>query len=229
MRPTKAFRALLEVERKFNPSPYSISLLRQNGGSPRFDKIQYNGVEHLEDIYYDKQDMLCGQGTYARLRHWRPSPRTINSFDQLPVTFWQAKIRRAGNYTNSAFVEVEGHEEVLAAIKERVPRLQDIANVNELPVMAHIVSQREIWEVDHKFTVAIDSTDFGHIIGEVELEVQDLEIGDKNDQAESLKLQKMDEEIAAFMKRYFWAFPVDGKVVGKLSAYFKWVGRRESE
>jgi thiamine-triphosphatase len=228
MRPTQALRALLEVERKFSPSPHSIALLRQNEGSPRFNQIQYSGAEHLDDMYYDKQNMLSGHGIYARLRHWRPPHWTINSLDQFPVTVWQAKIRRAGNYTNSAFMEVEGHEEVLAAIKERVPSFQDIAHVNELPVMAHIVSQRETWKVDNKFTVAIDSTDFGHVVGEVELEVQDLEIG-SNEQAESLKLRKMDEEIAAFMSSYIWAFPVDGKVVGKLSAYFKWAGRREKE
>lgn len=40
--------------------------------------------------------------------------------------------------------------------------------------------------------------------------------------------KRMDRQIETFMQDYSWAFP-DGKVVGKLSAYFEFVERNNKK
>lgn len=172
---------------------------------------------------------MCNNGIWVRRRYCKQIPPPITACATKPTSLsslsskWQAKIRKGGDFTNSAFVEVEGYDQVLGAIKERVFETKNVGGIEELGVMAHIVSLRETWKVDEKFTVAIDSTDFGHVIGEVELEVECT----KNDVADGETLREMDEEIETFMKKYAWAFPVDLKVVGKLSAYFHWIKQRK--
>lgn len=96
---------------------------------------------------------------------------------------------------------------------------------------ARFVSYRDKFLVDDKFTVILDKTDFGHVVGEVELEkevtvtvagggaIKKEEEQQVDGMAVSQVIAGMDREIDKFMKRYEWAFP-PGKPVGKLSAYF---------
>ena len=70
------------------------------------------------------------------------------------------------------------------------------------------------------FEVVFDTTDFGHSVGEVELQ-HTMEVDDDNEllaQRQALS-SRMDREIETFINQYSWAFP-SGKPIGKLSAYF---------
>jgi thiamine-triphosphatase len=90
-----------------------------------------------------------------------------------------------------------------------------------LQQLARFTTFREMWKVNDKFEVVLDTTDFGHSVGEVELQ-KTIEIDD--DDESSVARGKaitadMDRQIEGFMKKYSWAFSTD-KPVGKLSAYF---------
>lgn len=63
----------------------------------------------------------------------------------------------------------------------------------------------------------LDTTDFGHSVGEVELQ----RIIGAQDSKDQNVASVMDAQIVAFMQYYAWAFP-KGDAVGKLSAYFTW-------
>lgn len=107
-------------------------------------------------------------------------------------------------------------------------------------VSARFVSHRDTFLVDDTFTVILDKTDFGHVVGEVELEkkVTVTVAGSKQGAAGpgsggaveeheekvnglpvSHVIAQMDQEIDDFMRWHEWVFP-PGKPVGKLSAYF---------
>ena len=78
-----------------------------------------------------------------------------------------------------------------------------------------------------RFKVDVDTTDFGHIAGEVELTGTlrpASEHGEEEEEREKLK-QEMDQDINAFMQSYPEAFPA-GRPLGKLSAYFRWIRGR---
>lgn len=91
--------------------------------------------------------------------------------------------------------------------------------------MAHFITFREAWKVDGKFNVVFDTTDFGHSVGEVELEEPIvLYLGEAADRDETrisamrhAVAMEADAKIKEFMAHYSWAFP-PGKPVGKLSA-----------
>jgi len=240
MRVTNPLRALLEVERKFSPSKQSISLIRQNAGHPHFKQVQYLGAQKIEDVYYDQEDLLSRKGIWVRQRLTKAaSPHGPNhpSFQEIieaqrhssvnETPEWQAKIRRSGNFTNSAFAEIKGSDKVLQTLRDRIPQLKRIESLNNLPVLARISSMRETWKVNDRFTVALDTTDFDHVVGEVELEVDD-PWADGNSAAETSRMQKMDADIEDFMEHHKWAFPVNDEVVGKLSAYLKWAEGKNS-
>jgi thiamine-triphosphatase len=79
--------------------------------------------------------------------------------------------------------------------------------------------------MDGRFKVDVDTTDFGHMVGEVELtETLRSANGEHGEEEEKLK-QEMDQDIKAFMQSYPQAFPA-GRPLGKLSAYFRWIRGR---
>lgn len=61
----------------------------------------------------------------------------------------------------------------------------------------------------------LDQTDFGHSVGEVEVEVEVRDDADKAEQAEQAH-----KDIDAFLAKYSW-FCQPRPVEGKLSAYFR--------
>lgn len=198
--------SILEVERKFAPTPLSIHLLADNKGETPFTSITHQGDTEFEDIYYDtKEEHLCNAGIWLRRRG-----------DQ-----WEAKVRVGGDFTNSAFEEITDVDNISSLLNRHVPgtKLDAIRGPQggELEAVARFVSHRKKFLVDYKFTVILDTTNFGHVVGEVELERYVEDVGRDLDKASMIA--EMDREIDDFMKRYVWAFP-SGKPVGKLSAYF---------
>lgn len=220
-------RSVLEVERKFAPTATSIRQLDQNTGSPPFDSVVHQGVTCFEDTYYDTPtDTLSKAGVWIRRRekfecgvrrfegYKRRDPRDVS---------WEAKVRVGGDFINSAFREVTDVQEISDLLSTLVPGSGLDENNGprggQMREMARFVTDRTGYVVDGKFTVVIDMTDFGHTVGEVELERDAAEVSCEGED-KALTIAAMDEEIDGFMRRFTWAFPA-GKPVGKLSAYFE--------
>lgn len=188
-----------------------MNRLKANSGSPAFGSLEYLGQSTFTDTYFDDPvSTLSTQGVWVRQRG----------------TGWQAKIRQGGDYNNSQFEELSCPDEIGRMIKSyniEYSRLESDKSFG-LKSMARFTTIREAWKADKKFNIVLDRTDFGHAVGEVELEEVVEEIS--NDENEALWAAKrqgmttqMDRQIETFMQDYSWAFPV-GKPVGKLSAYF---------
>jgi thiamine-triphosphatase len=94
-----------------------------------------------------------------------------------------------------------------------------------LGVIADLVTTREAWLVDGEFKVVRDVADFGHEVGEVELEVELAGGGGMGEEEKAVIMEAMDCKVEAFMERYAWAWE-RGEAVGKLTAYFEMLERR---
>lgn len=220
-------RSILEVERKFAPTATSIRQLDQNTGSPPFDSVVHQGITCFEDTYYDTPtDTLSKAGVWIRRRekfecgvrrfegYKRRDPRDVS---------WESKVRVSGDFINSAFREVTDVQEISELLSTLVPGSELDADHGprggQMREMARFITDRTGYVVDGKLTVVIDMTDFGHTVGEVELERDAAEVSCEGED-KALAIAAMDEEIDGFMRRFAWAFPA-GKPVGKLSAYFE--------
>lgn len=199
-----------------------MNRLKANSGSPAFGSLEYLGQTTFTDTYFDDPvSTLSTQGVWVRQRG----------------TGWQAKIRQGGDYTNSQFQELSCPDDIGRMIKsyniQYSPLLlaRGTDKTFGLKSMAQFTTIREAWRADKKFKIVLDKTDFGHAVGEVELELE--EVGSNNNENEKLwaaerqgMITQMDRQIETFMQDYSWAFP-DGKVVGKLSAYFEFKKEKE--
>jgi len=200
----------LEVERKFLVTPIALSYLRSNGGGSRFKKYESLGKHTTHDTYYDQDGLLFSKGVYIRRRNGH----------------WEAKVRTGGDFINSAFMEIDGNKAVKEVIEQNLIVSADGISIEDmLEPCADFVTERESWMIDGRFKVDVDTTDFGHIVGEVEL-IKTLQYanGEGEEKDEILK-NKMDQEIKAFMHSYPQAFPA-GRPLGKLSAYFNKLDRK---
>ncbi|MCJ1292751.1 hypothetical protein MMC34_004304 [Xylographa carneopallida] len=194
-------RIVLEVERKFACNTNTTRIIHANSGSPRLPNLIFKGQHTFEDIYYDLDEVCFTHGVWIRKRDG----------------MWQAKIRQGGNFTNSQFDEVDGAEDVAALLQKLNVDASIKAENLGLSEVARFVTQRDAWKVADTYEVVVDITDFGHSVGEVELQ-QLLESDNRDDGTAAVQ---MDARIKDFMLKHSWAFP-SGKVVGKLSAYFEW-------
>lgn len=197
--------SILEVERKFRC--LAINRLLIDGGFPPFRSLRYCGKHSFHDIYFDHRGILCSRGVWVRQRNG----------------CWQAKIRRGGDYNNSKFEELSAPNQIADYLEE----LTGVRNTERdkfgLKQTASFTTGRESWKADKDFTIVQDVTDFGHTVGEVELEYYLEQEGNSscdNGQLGESKMADMDARISAFMKRYSWAFCA-GVPKGKLTAYFE--------
>ncbi|RMZ77163.1 hypothetical protein DV737_g4497, partial [Chaetothyriales sp. CBS 132003] len=212
----------LEVERKFLATPVAVSYLRSNGGGggPGFKQHERLGTQTTHDTYYDRDGLLFSKGVYIRRRNGH----------------WEAKVRSGGDFINSAFTEVDGFSAVKEVIRQNLAVSVDDGGHHHgdrvgsieciLQPCAEFVTERESWMIDGTFKVDVDTTDFGHSVGEVELTAtlgKNTNGGDQVGEEEELR-HKMDQDINAFMQSYPQAFPA-GRPLGKLSAYFDKLGR----
>ncbi|KAE8150280.1 CYTH-like domain-containing protein [Aspergillus avenaceus] len=193
---------LLEVERKFH---HLTKHLTSHGGTPSFQALNYLGKTTFHDIYYDKAHLLSSKGVWIRQRDGN----------------WQAKIKRGGDYTNSKFDELTTSSEI-ARYLAQLGFPDDEKSKFGLNEMASFSTLRESWVADREFTIVQDVTDFGHTVGEVELECRLERVGSEIEfeKLRAKKMAEMDERIVGFMRRYSWAFCA-GVPKGKLTAYFE--------
>jgi thiamine-triphosphatase len=209
MRPTATCllrRSVIEVERKFLPGVELVDRLRANRGPPAFRSLKYMGRRSFEDAYYDHDGILSSNGVWVRRRN----------------KDWQAKVRQGGDYTNSQFGELSQRDEIAELVKKLTSGACPVeSEAFGLQETARFTTHRDAWKADNRFKIVLDTTDFNHTVGEVEL----LEVLETKDNGEPALQQrrsiafKMDSDIQDFMHHYSWAFPL-GEPVGKLSAYF---------
>lgn len=193
----------LEVERKFaNLIHYP---LRADCGRPPFLSLQSLGRQDFRDVYFDLEGRLSRAGTWLRQRNGK----------------WQSKIRRGGNYTNSRFEESSDLDTISAHVRTLTGLDKDVAQSFGLSRIASLTTFRESWKADDEFKIVLDRTDFGHVVGEVELE---MDVTVQNEQAITEVMERMDAKVAEFLQHYSWAFSED-QPIGKLSAYFARKGR----
>ncbi|KAM5444075.1 putative thiamine-triphosphatase [Microsporum ferrugineum] len=209
-------RSVIEVEQKFCCGPKSREIFRSNKGSPSFHRVENVGQSTFEDLYFDYRRQLSTNGVWVRRRNG----------------IWQAKVRADhsnSTYINSRFEELSEPSEILRLVRRFVhgvkylPTEKNGSDVREagLEVMARYTTYRDTWKFDEGFEVVLDRTDFGHWVGEVELQ-REIEVAEEEMEALTQRQAisaEMDRDIQSFMERYRWAFPV-GSPVGKLTAYF---------
>ncbi|KAL7792553.1 CYTH-like domain-containing protein [Trichoderma ceciliae] len=211
-----AFRRLpittcvLEVERKFRS--LAVRELAQYGGLPHFKSLQKLPIQMIRDSYYDKSNVLSSAGAWIRNRDGE----------------WQAKIKKGGSFTNSRFEELNRADDISAYIK-RITGIEErqAANFGLNPI-ATFSTTRETWIADEEFHIVLDTMDFGHQVGEVEL--QKVLAGNNGaaptEQMKQKEMQVMDDRIIAFMKTYSWVF-TPGEPKGKLTAYFERIRKND--
>lgn len=115
-----------------------------------------------------------------------------------------------GTILRSTFSETKDRNQIRELVRSqfRDPSL-DFHNAFGLDTMAGFRTHRLSFLADGKFTVVLDSTDFGHRVGEVELMAEDAE--------------EAHRDIDAFLKEYAWFFDTSVPK-GKLTAYFEKFG-----
>lgn len=205
-----AFRQLpvstcvLEVERKFRS--LAVRELTQYGGLPHFNSLRKLPDQIIHDSYYDKSNILSSAGAWIRYRDGE----------------WQAKIRKGGDFNNSRFEELGSIGDIAAYIKRKTGIDGGEAANFGLQPTATFSTTRETWVADDEFHVVLDTMDFGHQVGEIELQktLAGKNGGAPTERQKQEEMQIMDDRIVAFMKTYAWAFSL-GEPKGKLTAYFE--------
>jgi thiamine-triphosphatase len=206
MRPTLKLGALLEVERKF--CSLAVKDLVSDVGQPPFKSIRALAQEKIHDVYYDTSSKsLINSGRYVRTRNG----------------LWEAKLKRCGDFTNSMFEELTGSELVRQWVWNVTGKEASEKECFGLEAIASFSTTRQSWSADSDFKIVFDSMDFGHTVGEVELQ-EDFHSSASTNASKELqmrqKMTQMDERIGAFMSKYRWAFHL-GIPKGKLMAYFE--------
>lgn len=196
---------ILEVERKFRA--LAVQELTSSNGNPPFKSIRSLGQQVIHDVYYDRSSLLCSSGLWVRQRNGK----------------WEAKVKKGGNLTNSRFEELSDPRDISKCIQKITGvgcMEQDQFGLERIATLSTI---RKSWIADDEFQIVLDSMDFGHTVGEVELQHQK-EFADTMsmsiEQQKQSTMQEMDIKIAKFMERYSWAFS-PGVPKGKLTAYFE--------
>jgi thiamine-triphosphatase len=202
---TLARSSILEVERKF--SALTVPNLTRNSGRPPFRSIESLGQWELHDVYYDKSQLLCTAGIWVRKRNGQ----------------WEAKVRRGGDFVNSKFEELSTPEAISVCVGSVIGHQCTSGDNFGLEHMATLSTLRQAWLADEEFKIVLDTLDFGHVVGEVELEEQvdfSNRPGLSVDKQTQQKMEEMDKRITKFMEQYSWAFH-KGSPKGKLVAYFE--------
>lgn len=205
-------KATLEVERKF--CGLAIPLLSPNAGKPPFRRLRFLGEQNFQDVYFDRRDKLSTNGIWVRKRQMEGGEPT-----------WEAKIRKGGTFNNSAFEELTDVTVIARSVEDITGRHEPATRNFGLEMLAVLSTRRKSWLADDRYKIVLDSMDFGHEVGEVELERRITLPEDQHRHAEVEAMKRditrdMDRQIEAFMERYRWAFR-SGIPQGKLTAYFE--------
>lgn len=181
--------------------------LISNGGNPPFRSIQKLDQRTIHDVYYDRSNLLASAGVWVRQRNGH----------------WEAKVKSGGDFTNSKFEELANLYDISKCVQNVTGIRCSAGDHFGLERIATLSTLRKSWIADDDFKIVLDTLDFGHVVGEVELQQQKVFMATTNMSVEQQKqsaMQEMDSRIAGFMERYSWAFH-PGVPKGKLTAYFE--------
>ncbi|KAE8357818.1 CYTH-like domain-containing protein [Aspergillus caelatus] len=185
---------LLEVEQKFSFNPLLRNVFRLNKGSPAFLSLASRGTQRFSDAYFDRGNIFSNNGIWIRKREGA----------------WELKRRVAGSFTRTAFEEINDYSRIQKIVGQFLPDTLEKKGDNlGLDVICQFTTTRESFLADDKFSVMLDSTDFGHAVGEIELAHENA--------------QEAHRDIDVFMKKYAWFFD-NSRPKGKLTAYFEKFG-----
>lgn len=203
---------VLEVERKF--CGLAVPHLTRTTGKPPFRSLRYLGEHSFTDVYFDRDDRLSSRGLWIRKRQLEGKEPA-----------WEAKIRKGGTFNNSAFEEITDTAAIARCVSSIIDQGQPGSKNFGLEAVARLGTRRKSWLADDKFKVVLDSMDFGHEVGEVEMEHRLMRPPDQKSASDAERWKRdisedMDRQIQAFMKRYHWAFR-PGVPQGKLTAFFE--------
>ena len=256
-----AFASHLEVERKFQPTASLKAYLHGNGKdlesfmlhnelpTPRSYYDQTLSFVRLPDklicdAYFDLDGVLASKGIWVRNR----TSRAVGNED-LPlvavskeVSNLEAKVRLAGDYADSQFLELEGESSIRDLLQQRVPETR----LEGLKISADLKTHRKTWIIhetpkwqnaERKPEIRIDLDDvttsiapsngyvgLKHEVGELEMTT---EVIGGADEAEHMKTRlrvsaDMHMALQEFMTRHKTLFTSTVKPKGKLEAYFDW-------
>lgn len=193
---------LLEVEQKFSWTARQYKALQTFAARRHRPRLVLSNTNTVifSDTYYDTDKKLSDNGLWVRKRH-----------QQLGATRWQAKkMKQGGSFERSTYEETEDPSQILNMVRSIMPLCPGIGDGFGLERLAHFETSRRSFVANDKFEVVLDSTDFGHQVGEVEVMAEDE--------------KKAHADIDAFMAEYPWFFDTSHKPKGKLTAYFERFG-----
>ncbi len=204
MKPSHILRALLEVERKF--CSLAVENLVANTGQPPFKTVHALAQRTIHDVYYDDPSRsLIKAGIWVRRRNG----------------FWEAKVKKGGDFINSMFEELSGPDLVRRCVQDVTGKEASEKDFFGLDAIATLSTVRQSWIADGEFKIVFDAMNFGHTVGEVELQEEFSATANASKEHRIReKMAEMDQRIEVFMNRYCWAFR-PGVPKGKLMAYFE--------
>ncbi len=199
--------ASLEVEKKFKFTPHSIQTFENNRGPVVFNSVEFINEKEFRDIYFDDRSSfaLTTRDIWLRKRQ----------------EIWECKIPVKIASKMDSYHELENHTEIYKYISRIVGVSSNVAvasakefenfleNSNISP-FATICTTRRKYLVNNKFTVDLDSTDFGHSVGEIELMVHNKE-----------QIIEAEKQIIALCEQHSWFFDTKNHTMGKLLMYIK--------
>jgi thiamine-triphosphatase len=183
---------LYEVERKFVFNRALLTQFHSNRGRPPFHSLIHQGNSTFRDTYFDSSEILANKGIWLRKR------------DQS----WEAKINIRNSFVKAAYDEITSIPEIRGIVSKYVPCASTFCENQDFGLQAFcdFTTYRSTYVADKKFNVVLDTTDFGHVVGEVEMMASDVD--------------KAERDIDEFFARYSWFFQ-GGKPKGKIAAYLE--------
>jgi len=79
-------------------------------------------------------------------------------------------VRKGGNFQDSRFKELSDPHEIGKQVRTTTGRVCSEREFFGLDRIAAMCTTRRTWLADDRFTIALDAMDFGHEVGEVELQ-----------------------------------------------------------
>ncbi|KAF6221235.1 hypothetical protein HO133_002090 [Letharia lupina] len=202
---------LLEIEQKFSFTLANAAILSRKGGFPPFKTLGDFRSQTFRDTYYDSQNKLSNAGLWLRKRHLHADPAHPHTPSPGDAPEWEAKqSMQGGSFLRSTFSETRDRSRILELVRLHFPdQISGFRDDFGLDAIAGFETRRLTLLADEKFTVVLDVTDFGHVVGEVELMAEDA--GEAH------------ADIDAFFEEYAWFFDTSNPK-GKLTAYFEKFG-----
>jgi len=199
-------RSLREIERKFTFSRQLLPILRSNGGQPPFQNLTPFKQFTIHDAYFDNPTRVLSKNP--------THPIWLRKRDMK----WQAKVTKSGSgdYKRVVYDEIRDLAQIEDLVRKHLPRCPGPDENFGLKPFCEYITDRTEFTADERYSVALDTTDFGHDVGEVEVSVP---VDDREESGQVMR------EIEEFMEKYRWIFKSGkGEPKGKMSAYFERFG-----